>query len=216
MGVLYMLNTKLVPHYFAALLRACVICVLCSAEGAWATSVLPPDFQQLIRESDFIVHGVVRNITPETRVTATGARTIVSKVEIQIKEIVAGKPPTPLILEVFGGEMGGRQISIAGAPRFRVGDESVIFVQGNGKQIYPLVRMMHGVYPIRKAISGGREYIARSNGEPLTEIEEVSLPSGRRTNLPQLLSQREARALSPSEFVQKIRAAAKESPLHEN
>lgn len=189
------------------------------ATSGRATTVNPPEFPQLVNESDYIVRAVVKSVTPELRVMPSGKSMPFSRVELEVKQVIAGKPPTPLILEVMGGMAGGRELAIAGVPKFVVGGEEVFFVQGNGRQIYPLVRMAHGRYPIVKEAATGREYMARSDGAPLRSVSEVSRPvhtdGGKVTPATQATVQAASQALTPDEFVLKIRANIKEPRLLE-
>jgi len=146
----------------------------------------------------------------------SGATMIFSRVELEVTQVVAGRPPSPLVLEVLGGKLGDRELAIAGTPKFQVGEESILFVQGNGQQIYPLVRMMHGLYRVQRDRAKGREYVTRSNGKPLSDISEVSLPMHAAGEPTPERSQASAKALTPDDFVQKIRAHATEARLREN
>ena len=181
-----------------------------------ATTVTPPEFTQLVRESDYVVRAVVKSIRAELTAKPGKRAMVHSLVELEVKEIITGTPPTPLVLKVLGGKLGDQEMYISGAPRFVVGEESIFFVQGNGTQIYPLARMMHGHYPVLKDAASGREYVARSNGEPLASTGEVSQPMhGRETRTAARQVAAEQAALSPADFAAQIRTAAKENSARE-
>jgi hypothetical protein len=194
---------------------SCAICLLLlglslMAGRIMATTVIAPDFPHLVNESDYIVRAVVKSVTVEQRVMASGKRMPFTQVELEVKQVIAGRPPEPLVLAVLGGLTGGRELSVSGAPKFAVGEESILFVQGNGKQIIPLSRMAHGHYPIIKEAASGREFVARSDGEPLRSVEEVSKPihgtGGKAQTLAAAPVEGLAQALTPDEFVREIRA----------
>jgi hypothetical protein len=63
---------------------------------------------------------------------------------------------------------------VHGAPVFKIGEEDVLFVRGNGVQANPLVAFAYGRYPIVKDKQAGRIYVTRSNGELLYDEEEVT------------------------------------------
>ncbi len=173
-----------------------------------ATTVIPPDIAELVQESDYIVRAVVTSVTAKER-TNPGRRTLIySSIELEIKEAIVGTPPSPCILEVLGGSLAGREIYISGAPKFTVGEEAIFFVQGNHTQIFPLARMMHGLYPILKEASTGREYVARSNGEAMTDVQQVSEPMHSDKTLAAAKSAAAQSALSPESFATQIRATA--------
>lgn len=195
-------------RFVPRMILPCLVC-LALATGGRATTVNPPEFPDLVNQSDFIVRAVVKSVVSDY--ARPGSRKIVTKVEMEVREVIAGTPTQPLVLRVLGGKVGEEEMIIEGAPRFKVGDEGVYFVQGNGRQIYPLVAMMHGVYPITRE-AAGREIITRSNRVPLQDTAEVALPmtDGGVAEL-QRRMRNTAQALTPAEFAQQIRAAVKPS-----
>ncbi|MEO6003567.1 MAG: hypothetical protein ABIZ04_05485 [Opitutus sp.] len=196
-------------------LLACLLGLWFSPQG-FATSVIPPAFPELVNESDFIVRAKVESVVPEERTLPDGRQVVFSNVQLVVTETIAGKPPTPLVLRVLGGRIGDLDISISGTPKFAVGDESIFFVQGNGRQIYPLVRMMHGLYRVQKESGNGREYIERSDGVPLRNISDVARPV---RELALSAAERKAlaaQAMGPRDFMTQIRAAATKSSLRAN
>ncbi|MDB6126872.1 MAG: hypothetical protein JWM35_768 [Verrucomicrobia bacterium] len=192
-----------------------VAAFLFGGSGAFATTVEPPTFDELVNQSDFVVRAVVKSVVAESRLTPSGSRTIFSKVELEVKEVVAGTAPATVVLDVLGGTFEGRELAIEGAPKFTPGDDGIFFVQGNTKQIYPLVRMMFGLYPVMKDGRTGQEYMIRSDGEPLVDVKQVSreMPS---SSTSAELSAQIARAMTPADFVTKIRATAHEAHLLEH
>jgi hypothetical protein len=197
-------------------LRASLALLLgvCAAQPAIATSVVPPEFSELVNESSYIVRAVVKSVTAEERTNAQGYRKIYSRVELEVKEVVAGRPPSPLVLEVLGGRVGDRELAIVGAPKFVVGEESILFVQNNGRQVYPLVRMMHGMYRIEKEPTRGRPQMVRSDGQPLRDVRDVSAPFHGTTAA--ATGDASTPGLSPEDFIRKIRAAVTKPELLEN
>lgn len=192
---------------FICLVWLFAVCL--SATRLAATTVNPPEFADLVNQSDYIVRATVKSVTSDY--AAPGSNKIISMVEMEVAEVIAGRPPQPLVLRVLGGKVGGREMILEGAPEFKVGDEGIYFVRGNGRQMYPLVAMMHGVYPIKHE-AGGREFMTRSNRVPLRDTAEVSQPmvEGAATELQQ--RQRSlGEALTPAQFTQHIRDAVKPS-----
>ena len=61
-----------------------------------ATTVVAPDFNTLVRDSDYVVRAVVKSIT-YTEKAKPGKRTLpYSLVELEVKEVIVGTPPSPL------------------------------------------------------------------------------------------------------------------------
>jgi len=69
------------------------------------------------------------------------------------------------------------------------------------------------LYPVLKD-AAGREYVARSNGEPMASTSEVSEPMHAATRTAAERQAAEAKALAPEDFAAEIRAKAKEARAH--
>ena len=181
-----------------------------------ATTVVPPEFEELVRESDYVVRGRVTAVESIWQ-DKGGSRVIVSKVHVEVLEVIAGAPPSPLVLTMLGGKIGEKQMVLEGAPRFVVGDEDILFVRDNGRAVSPLTRIMHGRYRIQKDTASGREYVARDNGDPLTDTSEVSQPLHQAETAAQAaLPSKLQRALSPDNFAQRIRAVKSDTSDPQN
>ena len=173
-----------------------------------ATTVIPPDFNELAKGADYVVRGKVRSLTNVVR-QYQGRDVPHTLVAVQVSEVIAGTPPAEVVLDVLGGQSSdGRLMRIAGVPPLNVGDEHIFFVSGNGTNFYPLYAVMHGLYPVKRDKTTGREYVARANGVPLSATAEVGLPLAE-GKMAQLLRQqiKSSDALTPAEFRQSIRAA---------
>jgi hypothetical protein len=172
---------------------------------ARGTSVVPPEFTELVNGSDYIVRARVKSLTNETRLR-NGLEKIYTKIELDVLEVIAGSPPSPLVLTMLGGRSGTRELKVAGAPKFAVGNEDILFVQGNGQAVSPLYAMMHGQYPVFYDKARGRRYVCRSNLVPLQDTAEVALPlaAGKPAELLRRMVD-PARALSPEDFIRSIR-----------
>jgi hypothetical protein len=142
---------------------------------ARATSVQAPEFTALVEQADYVVRAVVKSARSEWRETG-GHRYIATKVTLEVREVIKGTPPLPLVLDFLGGRVGDDELIVEGVPRLTVGEEDILFVRGNGRAFYPLVGVMHGFYPIYRDQKSGQDYVARSNGMPLYHERDVSLP----------------------------------------
>jgi hypothetical protein len=97
-------------------------------------------------------------------------------VTIRVDRVIKGAELKETTLEFLGGTLGDESLEVDGMPKFTVGDRGIVFVQNNGRQFCPLVRLGHGRYRIEKDRPGGRDYIARENGRPLKHMAEVQSP----------------------------------------
>jgi len=193
--------------FLRSLCRAALIPIVLVGIRVMATTVIPPDFDQLVNESDYIIRAVVKSVDSEYRTNGNG-RKIITKVALDVREVIAGVPPAEVTLEMLGGRVGDEQMVLEGAPRFKVGDEDILFVKGNGHTIVPLVAMMHGRYPIMREASTGRKYMARENKIPLSNTAQVAEPITEKTAaVVQQPAKAATQALTPEEFTQRIKAA---------
>jgi hypothetical protein len=171
-----------------------------------ATSVLPPDFEQLVNESDYVVRAVVDSTRADYRDGPQG-RLIVTTVRFRLRETATGQPPATLELEMFGGQIGDDRLIVNGAPVFRVGEDNFLFVRDNGRCITPLVAMMHGRYRVLRDPATGQEFVARENRVPLQDVAEIALPLATAEVAERLRRAiRPGDALTPAEFTAQIRA----------
>lgn len=173
-----------------------------------ATTVNPPEFAQLVNESDYVIRAVVKSVRAEMTVLPNG-RKIHTYVELDVQEVIAGTPPTPLVLRLLGGQVGDEEMILQGAPKFHEGEEHILFVKGNGRMAFPLLGIMHGQYPIKREAGTNRKYVARSDGVPLLSTNEVSRPMSAGEVSPQQQQVRAAQALTPDQFAQQIRGVSK-------
>ncbi|MES1168318.1 MAG: hypothetical protein ABUL61_04015, partial [Oleiharenicola lentus] len=79
----------------------------------------------------------------------------------------------PLVLDLVGGRVGDQELMIDGAPKFQVGQDSVLFVRGNGTNFFPLTGLMHGFFPIRHDARTGGDQMLRYDGRLLYNAGEL-------------------------------------------
>jgi hypothetical protein len=194
------LATSLCSH--AVLRRGVALLALGCAGWAGATTVAPPEFPTLVNESDYIIHAVTKRVSAEKRPVANGVR-IVTMVEFEVLEVVAGRAPARVTLEFLGGRVGHEHLRVDGMPEFRPGDEDVLFVSGNGQSICPLYAMMHGRYPVRLEPATGRKVVVRTDGGPLQSTAQIAAPLVTRPTAAL------ATGLAPAAFIEQIRATVR-------
>jgi hypothetical protein len=172
-----------------------------------ATTVVPPEFNELVQGSDFVIRGRVVALRNEVR-QQEGREVPFTLIDVEVKQLIAGEAPARVTLQMLGGTTPDGELRVEGVPHFTVGDESILFVQGNGRNFFPLTAAAHGLYPVKYDKKLAREYVARANGVPLSATAEVALPlaEGRLAQQLRRTIKRED-ALTPAEFIQSIRAA---------
>jgi hypothetical protein len=143
---------------------------------ARATTVVPPDMTQLVDEADAIYRGRVTDVQARRVERPDGGSVIKTFVTVAVDRVLKGAEVKETTLEFLGGTIGDETLEVGGMPQFTVGDRGIVFVQNNGQQFCPLVRLMHGRYRIQKDSASGREFVARDNGRPLKQAADVVLP----------------------------------------
>jgi hypothetical protein len=158
------------PRHFLLLLAV--------AAFARATTVEPPTFTELVAEAESIYRGEVKTVQSRRVTTPTGDSVIKTFVTFAVERTLKGTAQSEVVLEFLGGTVGDDRLEVGGMPKFNVGQREIVFVQKNGTQFCPLVRVMHGRYRVEREAATGREYVARDNRVPLTDVSEVNLPLG--------------------------------------
>ena len=144
---------------------------LVAACAALATTVIPPSFDELVGRAEMIFQGAVTDVRSEW--TGEGAqRHIMSYVTLKIEEAIKGNPGASVTLRMLGGTVGAETMEVSDAPKFKVGDRDILFVENNGTQFVPLVGIMHGRFRVKKD-EAGREAVFTNEGSPLTDVTQL-------------------------------------------
>lgn len=196
------------PSFSRLLLRwlGCLLGTASAAVALHATSVRPPAFDELVNGADYVVRARVTAVESYATPRAGGRPRLHTRVSLEVTETIAGTAPSPLVLTLLGGKVGDLEMRVEGVPEFKVGDEDVLFVHGNGRNFFPLYAVMHGRYRIKRD-DAGREFVARSNEVPLADVAEVALPmtEGGAALLQKKFKARSA-ALTPADFAAQVRS----------
>ena len=138
-----------------------------------ATTVIPPTFDQLVRDAELIFEGTVAEVRSEW--LGQGAdREMVTYVTFAIEDAMKGAPDKSYTIRMLGGTIDGETREVADAPRFKTGDRDILFVEHNGTQFIPLVGIMHGRFHVQTDAKG-QEVIAKDNGALLANVAKLGL-----------------------------------------
>lgn len=158
---------KLLRSFF---LLSCLL--LFALPSARATTVIPPTFDELVTNAEMIFEGTVTTMRSEW--TGQGAdRHIVTYVSFKIEDAIKGPLGAEYTIRMFGGTVDGQTMEVTDAPRFKVGDRDILFVEHNGTQFIPLVGIMHGRFHVLPDETGVNEKIAKDNGAPLANVAKL-------------------------------------------
>jgi hypothetical protein len=176
-----------------------------------ATSVIPPSFPELVQEADAIHRGRVTAIQAVRATAPDGTPIIRTHVTLTLERTLKGAERSTITLEFLGGTLGDESLVVTGMPKFNLGATEYVFVQRNGVQFCPLVAMGHGRYRVARDTTAARDYVARDNGIPLTDLAEVEIPLAAQASLPPAIRSAQAasaltRALTPATFEASILA----------
>jgi hypothetical protein len=169
------------------------------AVTALATTVIPPSFDELVSRAEMIFQGSVTGVRSEW--TGEGAqRHIMSYVTLKVEDAIKGNPGSTVTLRMLGGTVGGETMEVTDAPKFKVGDRDILFVENNGTQFVPLVGIMHGRFRVKKD-PAGQDAVFTNEGSPLSDVSKL----GKNEEAASA-----GRPISKQEFRQAIQAKAQE------
>lgn len=138
---------------------------------AHATTVIPPRFDELVSRAEVIFEGEVTGV--QSQWIGEGAEhRIVTFVTFKIDEALKGNPGATYSIRMLGGTVDGQTMEVTDAPKFKVGDHDVLFVENNGSQFIPLVGIQHGRFRVQKD-QAGRETLLSGAGQPLADVSQL-------------------------------------------
>ena len=160
-------------HPIMKLLRSLLFLSLISlALPARATTVIPPTFDELVTQAETIFEGTVTGTRSEW--TGEGAnRHIVTYVTFKVHDAIKGTTGAEYTIRMFGGTVGDQTIEVTDAPKFKIGDRDILFVEHNGSQFIPLVGIMHGRFHVQTDANGTNEKITKDSGAALAHVEKL-------------------------------------------
>jgi hypothetical protein len=178
---------------------AAAIAVAVMAGAPRAASVVAPTFDAMVTRAQAVFVGETVDVQSRWVSTPSG-RAIVTVVTFKVLRTLKGELGAQTQLEFLGGTVGEYRMEIPGMPKFRVGDEDVLFVDERGQPVSPVVGFMHGRFRVLEDPGTRRRSVARHNFEPLAEVKDI----GAATPAPRVSS---ARALSLAAFEDEIARA---------
>jgi len=164
---------------------------------ALATTVIPPTFNDLVTHAEMIFQGTVTDVRSEWTGEG-GQRHIASYVTFKVDDAIKGNPGAKVTLNMLGGTVGAETMEVSDAPKFKVGDRDILFVENNGTQFIPLVGIMHGRFHVQKD-QNGRDVVLTNDGAPLTDVNQLGKNERAATA---------GRAISTQEFKQAVQSRA--------
>jgi hypothetical protein len=128
-------------RWFALTLSIC-------AYPAFATTIAPADFAEMVAGSHVIVHGAVVDM----RAVAIGGRnTIETLITVAVATPLKGESSGTVVFRIPGGQVGRYRRVMVGAPQFTEGEEVVLFLSGRAPAMPIPFGLHQGVYRVTRA-----------------------------------------------------------------
>lgn len=146
-----------------------------SAMPGLAASFEPKKFDQLVAEADEIFIGTATAAVPR-KLAAGGIVTDVTFTNLQV--LKGNTANTAITLMTMGGTVGGETFEIRGMPKFQIEIIYLVFAQGNGTTIFPVVGGDQGMFQIKPDAVTGASLVFNSRGMPIVSpsvLQAVSL-----------------------------------------
>ena len=141
------------------------------ASVSFGTTLLAVDVAQLSQSAELIVVGTVRSST--ARFTLDGRR-IVTDTQIDVREVLKGKPEgTKVVVMQAGGIVGAVGQRVEGTATFTVGEEVLVFLDRSGATRFEVTGMVQGKFRIERS-SDGRAVYAIPEGAPATMLVDAA------------------------------------------
>lgn len=145
-----------------------VLLLMLCGSTAFSTTLLFKDFGDLVSESDGIIQGTVTSI--ESRYDAD--KEIYTFVTLDSIEPVHGKyDRKQLGLRLKGGNIDGDILNVHGSPSFEIGESVVLFLNGNGTNIVPIVGWTQGTFEIEYDATTQEKVVKDHAGNAVFDIE---------------------------------------------
>ncbi len=157
-----------------ALSAALAIAALSAAPRA--ASVVAPNFEALVTRARTVFVGETIDVSSRWVSTGSG-RSIVTVVTFKVLRTLKGELGAQTQLEFLGGTVGEYRLEVPGMPRFRVGDEDVLFVDDRGSPASPVVGFMHGRFRVLEEPGTGRRSVARFDFSPFASVADIGTAS---------------------------------------
>jgi hypothetical protein len=138
------------------------------AQGPARATTLPyKDLDRLVGESDAVVMATVRQV----QAIEDAQKTIHTYVTLDNLQMLGGRYDAPtLTLRMTGGRIGDRGLFIDGMPDFQPEQRVLMFVQGNGRDVVPLVGWSQGLFRISND-DAGVQVVSDAEGRAVTALQ---------------------------------------------
>jgi hypothetical protein len=151
-----------------SLLALAALAALAAAQGGAQATTLPyKGLDKLVAEADGIVLATVRQVQS----VQDADKDISTFVTFDHVKMLGGRhAASTLVLQLRGGHVGNESLRVDGAPQFKADERVLMFVQGNGRDLVPLVGWNQGLFRLVNDREGALR-VADAAGRPVIGLE---------------------------------------------
>ena len=124
-----------------------------------ASTVRRLTLSEMAVAADQILVGEVVGITSQVNARRTGIHTYVT---IVVEEYLKGGRRPVVTLRMLGGEAEGYRLVVPGSPAFRLGEEVLVFSDGEAGRVPTVLGMAAGKFTLERNSDTGERVLARS------------------------------------------------------
>lgn len=141
-------------------MRVLVLALLLAHASAHAAPVAsrPLSIRELAVIADTVVIGRIAAIRPEAATPEPG---IVTRIPVDVDQVLKGSAGAALILVQAGGERGGVAATIGGAPAFAAGEQVLLFLTRRPDGALRVAHLYQGKFSIEADPSTGASRVVR-------------------------------------------------------
>ncbi len=136
------------------------------------TTVIPPTFDQLVKQAELIFQGTVTDARSVWEGEG-GQRHIETYVTFTVDDNVKGDAGASYTIRMLGGTVADQTMEVTDAPKFKVGDREILFVEHNYDQFVPLVGISHGRFHVQHDDATGRDIVLNGEGQPVKDLAKL-------------------------------------------
>ncbi len=149
----------------------CIFTILCSAAGAFATTIVMPTDEQLVAKSPLILEGTVQSSTPVDRGDRIWTETVVS-----VDTVLKGSAASTVTIREIGGVIDNRITKIFGAPEYHAGEHVLLFLTPTPRGDYQTVDLFVGKFTEEKTLNGTRLWARHDEGADVALLDSNFQP----------------------------------------
>ncbi len=152
-----------------------VACLLAVCGSLGATMTTPLTLEQMVQRSDVIIQG---RYLRSWAAWDDGHQFIWTHSEIEVTDPLKGSPGATVVVSELGGIVGDVGMSVAGMPRYRPGEEMVLFLYQTPIGYWRARGLTQGKFTVRTDAAGGQRVRANLQSAVLVSPSGVAPQPG--------------------------------------